>query len=334
MLLNILKLNLFKINYISSFYLIVFLFFSQFGFCQQTISISDGYKSFADKNYGICDGYKSFADENYGIVDKYISYGKNILLTDSYDCKSDCYKVIELFNGYKSFADKNYGICDGYKSFADKNYGICNGYKSFTDENFGFTDSPRNADYIIITDIDLITKIFSNHSILKTLIKNFHPSNEFTTTNKSNIPKPKHNNTKAFKSKIDEDNDDILKLDNGALVEVTFGFLGLLGFRKDCIVFKSGYGWKIWIEGKKVFSCDILKEPDYSNSIEVEEVTISKVSYDGKIISLTDGSVFEVSYQSYETTLWLGYSSALLINGFQIINLDEGSEIIDVVKIK
>ena len=52
------------------------------------------------------------------------------------------------------------------------------------------------------------------------------------------------------------------------------------------------------------------------------------------IIFLTDGSVYEVSYQSYETTLWLGYSSALLINGYQIINLDEGSEIIDVIKIK
>lgn len=192
----------------------------------------------------------------------------------------------------------------------------------------------KNADYIIITDIDLITKIFSNHSILKTLIKNFHPPNELTTTNESNIPKPKTNNTKAFKSKIDEDNDDILKLDNGAIIEVTFGFLGFLGFRKDCIVFKSSYGWKIWIEGKKVFPCDILKEPDYFTSLDIEEVTISEISDDGEIIFLADGSVYEVSYQSYETTLWLGYSSALLINGYQIINLDEGGGIIDVLRIK
>jgi len=320
----------YKVSKISiiSFFLFISIF--NFVFGQRVIGVVDMVLPYGT-NYGVVDMVLPYGT-NFGVVDMVLPHGKNIYLTESYDFKDEeKNKVIQLFDSVLPYRE-NIGIVDMVLPYGE-NFGIVNMVLPYG-ENFGFTDSPKNADYIIITDIDLITKIFSNHSILKTLIKNIHPYNEPTTTSKSNIPKSRYNNTKAFKSKIDEDNDDILKLDNGAIIEVTMGFLGFIGFRKDCIVFKSGYGWKIWIEGKKVFPCDILKEPDYFTSIDIKEVTISEVSDNGEIIYLTDGSVYEVSYQSYETTLWLGYSSALLINGYQIINLDEGSEMIDVIKIK
>ncbi|MBU0711199.1 hypothetical protein KKA87_04655 [bacterium] len=169
------------------------------------------------------------------------------------------------------------------------------------------------------------------------MINNFHTSSEIPTTDKKPnlvIPESDKTETKAFKSKINEDNDDVLILDNGAIIEISSGFLGYLGYRKNCIVYKSGYGWKIWIEGKGTFLCDILKEPIHLATFDVNEVSISKVSDNGELIFLTNGSIYKVSYQSYETTLWLGYSSVLLIDDHQIINLDERSEIIDVIRIK
>ncbi len=65
----------------------------------------------------------------------------------------------------------------------------------------------------------------------------------------------------ACLTKIDEDKDDILKLENGAIVEVTRGYLGYVGYRKDALLFKEGSRWKIWIEGKKVFPVDLYREP-------------------------------------------------------------------------
>jgi hypothetical protein len=62
-------------------------------------------------------------------------------------------------------------------------------------------------------------------------------------------------------SKIDDDNDDILKLANGAIVEITRGYLGYVGYRKDVLLFKAGSRWKLWIEGKKVFNVDLLRAP-------------------------------------------------------------------------
>ena len=281
-------------------------------FSQSYIGITDGISVIGD-NIGITDGISVIGD-NIGITDGISVIGKNIYLTDNYSPKkNELHKVYILTDGI-SVIGNNIGITDGISVIGD---------------NYGFTSDPNTADMIIVVDLDLITKILSGHSVYKTIIKNHHSSSPVTNSYPN-----KESTGIGFKTKIDEDNDDVLILDNGAIVEISYGYLGYLGYRKDCIVYKSGSSWKIWIEGKKSFSCTILKEPSYISKMDIKEVTISKISDNGDIIFLTDGSVYEVSYQSYETTLWLGYSSALLINGYQIINLDEGSEIIDIIKIK
>lgn len=139
----------------------------------------------------------------------------------------------------------------------------------------------------------------------------------------------------VFITKIDEDNEDILKLANGAVVEIINGFLGFVGFRKDAVLFKNGGAWKIWIEDKRAFNCDIIKAPENRFSGAGESISISEVKDDGKILTSLDGSLFEVSdVYLIETSLWLGPFEALLIDGTRLLNLDEGGEIIDVTKIR
>ena len=151
-------------------------------------------------------------------------------------------------------------------------------------------------------------------------------------------PKPKNRtfaSNSVYITKIDENNGDILKFDNGGIVEITLGFLGFVGFRKDAVLFKDGFGWKIWIEGKRAFKCDLLKAPETRSSGSGNEVYISEVKGDGKILIMADGSMYEVDdLYTIETSLWLGNSAALLIDGNRMLNLDEGGEIIDVTKLK
>jgi hypothetical protein len=43
--------------------------------------------------------------------------------------------------------------------------------------------------------------------------------------------------TIAYRTKVDSDHDDILKLENGAIVEITSGYIGYIGYRKTAILF-------------------------------------------------------------------------------------------------
>ncbi len=302
---------------------LLFLFSSLNG---QLIKICDGGLGCYGETIKICDGgIGCYPTETIKICDGGIGcYPTKNLFISSYEVYD------ELISKDNNLNITNIKICDGgIGCYPTKTIKICDGgIGCYPTETIRITDNIKEADIIIFVDEDLINS-FSDFPMYKTILKNYlsqtsppSQTSQYSTTGY------------GFKTKIDKDNDDILKLDNGAIVEIDYGYLGYLGYRKDCIVYKSGSIWKIWIEGKKSFSCTILKEPSYTSKTSIEEVYISKVSDDGEFIFLDDGSVYEVSYQSYETSLWLGYSSALLINGYQIINLDEGSEMIDVVKIK
>ena len=85
--------------------------------------------------------------------------------------------------------------------------------------------------------------------------------------------------TVAYKTKIDSDHDDILKLENGAIVEITSGYIGYIGYRKTAILFGSGSMFRIWIEGKKVFTCELLKKP-VEKASPAKQIHISKVKGD------------------------------------------------------
>ena len=133
----------------------------------------------------------------------------------------------------------------------------------------------------------------------------------------------------VWESKIDDDNGDTIFLENGSVVEVTSGYVGYIGYRKNSVLFKDGSAWRIWIEGKRAFPCDVLKRPT-SGSTSAERLSLSKVASDGDSIIASNGAVFEVS--SGSASGWTG-ASVLLIDDSRMLNLDDG-EMLEVSRIR
>ena len=138
--------------------------------------------------------------------------------------------------------------------------------------------------------------------------------------------------TIAFQTKIDDESGDIIKLENGAIVEIS-SYFGYLGYRKNVVLYGSGHRCNIWIAGKKSYKCELLKTPG-GRGEPAKEVHISEVKGNGTILKMLDGSIYEVDViDEIHTTLWLGISDGLLINGTTLINFD-ADEAVTVHRIK
>jgi hypothetical protein len=140
--------------------------------------------------------------------------------------------------------------------------------------------------------------------------------------------------TTVYSTKVIKDENDVLMLANGGIVKINFGFLGYLGFQKDAVLFKDGITWKVWIKGKRIYSCDIIKAPSRPSTERGERVYISEVLGNGKILKMLSGDIYTVGdLNVIETTLWLGNTDALLIEGKRLINFNDTDDIIDVTKL-
>jgi len=160
-------------------------------------------------------------------------------------------------------------------------------------------------------------------------------SMEAGSTNPEN--KVKQVEGRAIFSKIDEADDSILKLRNGMVVELTSLAPAFIGFGKDCIVFRSGAGLKIWIEGKKTYRCDVLKAVDEKllRVRGVREDSIFECRGNGSVLKLLGSGLYEVdSFSTITTSLWLPGSSVLVIDDVEIVNLDDGDEAVGVTRIR
>jgi hypothetical protein len=141
--------------------------------------------------------------------------------------------------------------------------------------------------------------------------------------------------TKAYKTRLESDEGDVLILDNGAVVEISSGYLGYLGYRKQCILFSTGARWRIWIQGKRTYACELLKPPQYGYLHPAEQVLISEVKGDGKILVMSHGAIYEVAdIYTISTSLWLGMSEALILDDCELINFDEADEVVEVIRLK
>lgn len=165
------------------------------------------------------------------------------------------------------------------------------------------------------------------------------PLNQPTNSTNTFIPQTNPNQIATaqpvYITKVYEDKDDVLELYNGAVVKISWGFLGYVGFQKKAVLYQEGKIWKIWVQGKKAYPCTFIKVPDNRPSGRAEVISISEVKGKGKILMALDGSIFEVGdFNMLTTSLWLGPFEALLIDENQLINLDAGDEIIDVTKLK
>lgn len=141
----------------------------------------------------------------------------------------------------------------------------------------------------------------------------------------------------AIMSRVDDVADDILTLRNGSIVEITAGFAGFVGAGRECVLFKSGSSWRIWIARKRTYRCNVLKEGDgqFSRKVAVREETLSDVKGSGSLLRMLDGSLYEVgSIDTVSTGLWLPMSSVLILDDTEVINLDDGDEKVSVTRLR
>jgi len=161
---------------------------------------------------------------------------------------------------------------------------------------------------------------------VKSISSNTRPA----TNPKKQSPIITPNGNNGYYTKIDSDSGDIVKLRNGGVVEI-ISFIGIIGFNKDAILYRENNIWKIWIEGKKSYRCDLLKAPTLKPNLLLEKRYITKKSNDGSILTDIKGRIFEVSsFNTLDTALWFVPFDTLLINGTRIVNLDDGPSIVDV----
>jgi len=157
------------------------------------------------------------------------------------------------------------------------------------------------------------------------------PSNQLPESDESTPSR----SGKAYLSKVASAEDDLVRLEDGAIVEIKSGYLGYVGYRKDAVLFKDAGSWRIWIEGKKAFRCEVVRNSPQSSGRSAELVYITDVRANGQIIALNDGTLLEVdSLHTLDTGLWLGMSEAILLDGAELLNLEESGEIIPVTRLR
>jgi len=131
----------------------------------------------------------------------------------------------------------------------------------------------------------------------------------------------------CYQTRVEEDKDDILLLENGAAVHVN-GYLGYLAYRKAAVLYGSVGAWKILLEGKHVVACDVIRAPDIGVRSNAELVTLSKVKGRGSILFMDDKSIWEVNRgEDVISQLWIAPFNGLLIEGSRLLNLDDGESV-------
>ena len=131
----------------------------------------------------------------------------------------------------------------------------------------------------------------------------------------------------VFEGTVDETDGNVVQLSNGAIAEVT-GYLGYVGYRTDAMLVRDRSGWRLWIEGKQTYSARLLREPAAWSGRGGELVNISEVLGNGAVLRLLDGRILEVSaIDQVSTGIWLGFSRAILIDGYELLNLDRGQKV-------
>lgn len=137
----------------------------------------------------------------------------------------------------------------------------------------------------------------------------------------------------VYETSVESDDDDILRLNNDALIQITLGTIGYVSDYTSCVLFEGISGWNVWIEGEGLFVCDVVREPNYLTSTFAEKVMIQDVRADGAIIVLDNGSIYEVE-DTFDTAMWMSYSEALLFVDSRLLNLAENDAPVDVTLIR
>jgi hypothetical protein len=137
-----------------------------------------------------------------------------------------------------------------------------------------------------------------------------------------------------YSLKVDEVNDDIVKFTDGTIIEIN-GYLGYVSYGKKAFLYKYNGSTKIWIEGKKSYSCTIIKT-GYARSSQGEISSIKKVYSNGSMIELNNGNMYEISsFDSYTVNQWgYGYNDVLITLDGYMVNLQGSESPINIIKVR
>jgi hypothetical protein len=133
---------------------------------------------------------------------------------------------------------------------------------------------------------------------------------------------PKAATSRLWLSKADLNGDDVIVLNNGAVFKISFGFVGI-GLRRNVGLIQEGRSWSLLILGKRIFRGELVKPPEVGQPVNFRRASISEVSAGGSIITMLDGSIFEIdAIGRIETALWLPVSDVLILDGEKLVHVD------------
>lgn len=138
----------------------------------------------------------------------------------------------------------------------------------------------------------------------------------------------------AYRTRVMDQADKRLKLDDRGEVEITFGRLGSIGgSRPDAVLFGSGLRWQIWIEGEGAFDCDVEKKPG-GIPRRAAEMRLQEVQSEGAVLVMEDGTKFEVEDRDARVARrWRPGSAVLVIEESEAINLDTSRDVLSVTRL-
>ncbi len=132
----------------------------------------------------------------------------------------------------------------------------------------------------------------------------------------------------AYVSTISKTNDTSLLLGNQAVVKLAARLIGLVSLNQECVLFRDGASWQIWIEGKQSYKCELMHAPQAAKSVEFVHVTINTVEREGELLKLLDGRTLKVDeFDKIDTRLLLPPKDALLLATGKLVILDEGKAV-------
>lgn len=139
---------------------------------------------------------------------------------------------------------------------------------------------------------------------------------------------PVHAQSNVYVTTVDEYDDDVFELANGALLEKSsYGYVGYIGYRTEAALFATAGGARLWVAGKGVFDVDVLRSPQTDPNAHAALVWVTEVRGGGEFLELDSGELLEVDeIDKIVTGLWIAPFEALLLDDGRLLNLDEPSD--------
>jgi hypothetical protein len=130
---------------------------------------------------------------------------------------------------------------------------------------------------------------------------------------------------------------DIAVLNNNAVVELSAPARTSIEYRAEAVLFETNAGWTIWFEGSGQSACRLLRTPEVTARVEGRLAKITNVRDGGELLDLSDDTVVRVTAPGHARMLAKNLhtgSTVLIINDRELVNLETGDAIVDVVSLR